>query len=315
MPTVPVKIGISRCLLGAEVRYDGTGARSSLPHDRLQGLFEYVDICPEMAIGMPTPRAPIRVVDIDGHKVIDPKAPDRDYAPDLKLTAQKFVATNEDLRGFIFMHNSPSCGSRRVKVYPQVGGPAARTGQGAFASAVIGDWPCLPYEDAGRLFDDTLRENFVTRVFAYARWCEFRPNLSAKGLLDFHSAHKYLLMTHSQAIYREAGVLLANLRAAPLAEIADAYVTLLMAGLAIPATRGGHANTLAHIQGYLKQSLSKAARQELAELIDAYRKNEQPLLAPIALLKHHFREHPNEYIEMQTYLEPHPTQAGLRRPL
>lgn len=315
MSTAPVKIGISRCLLGDEVRYDGTGARSSMPHDKLDGLFEYVDICPEMAIGMSSPRAPIRVVDIDGHRVIDPKEPDRDYAPDLRRTAEKFAASNDDLRGFIFMHNSPSCGSRRVKVYPEVGGPAARTGKGAFAAALISDWPCLPYEDAGRLFDDTLRENFVMRVFAYARWCEFLPNLSAKGLLEFHSAHKYLLMAHSQGIYKRAGLLLANLRAGPLPEIADGYIALLMEGLAVPATRGGHANTLAHIQGYLKLSLSKAARQELAQLIDEYRKGEQPLLAPIALLKHHFREHPNEYIEMQTYLEPHPRQAGLRRPL
>ena len=318
MMEVPVKVGISRCLLGEEVRYDGTGAKSSLPHTKLEGLFEYVDVCPEMAIGMGVPRPPIRVVrDQDTIKVVDVVEPGEDFAPALRQEARTFADANVDVHGFIFMHNSPSCGSYRVKVYPPgaKAGPGTRDGQGVFAAALIDHRPGLPFEDAGRLYDDALRENFVTRVFAQARWSTVRADLSAKKLIEFHSAYKYLLMAHSPKVYKETGKLLSDLSGPDLAERADQYHRLLMEGLRSVATRGSHANVLSHIQGYLKKSLSGDARQELAQLIEGYRRGELPLLVPIALLKHHFREHPNEYIEMQTYLEPHPPAAGLRRPL
>ena len=319
MIEAPLKVGISRCLLGEEVRYDGTGARSSLPHAKLEGLFEFVDVCPEMAIGMPVPRPPIRVIkgvnDLIQVVEVAEDRRDEDFAPALRDEAQRFAATHPEIHGFIFMHNSPSCGSYRVKVYPPVGGPGVREGRGVFADAFISARPGVPYEDAGRLYDDALRENFVTRVFAQASWSNVRNDLSAKGLIQFHSAYKYLLMAHSPKAYKEAGQLLSDLSGNDLAERADRYHVLLMAGLKEVATRGGHANVLSHIQGYLKTKLAPEARQELAQLIEGYRKGEQPLLVPIALLKHHFREHPNEYIEMQTYLEPHPPAAALRRPL
>lgn len=318
MMTPPLKIGISRCLLGEEVRYDGTGARSSLPHDRLEGLFEYVDVCPEVAIGMSVPRPPIRVVrDGDLIQVVGVSDPSQDFAPQLREEAERYLSRHDDIHGFIFMHNSPSCGSRNVKVYPPGGGPGTRDGRGAFAASVIERWPGLPYEDAGRLYDDAIRENFVMRTFAQARWVGVRADLTPKSLIEFHSAYKYLLMAHSSRAYREAGQLLSDLsgKSGSLQEKADRYHLLLMSGLAEVATRGGHANVLSHIQGYLKKALSSESRQELAQLIDGYRRGEQPLLAPVALLKHHFRENPNDYIEMQTYLEPHPAAAALRRPL
>lgn len=313
---LPPKVGISRCLLGAEVRYDGTGAKSSIPHAKLTGLFDYVDVCPEVAIGMPVPRKPIRIVrDVDVIKVVGSVEDTPDFAPELRQHAGEFVAQNADLCGFVFMHNSPSCGSRNVKVYPTKGGPGVREGQGAFAASVIQRWPELPFEDAGRLFDDILRENFVTRVYAYAEWQKMAAELSAKSIIAFHSRYKYLLMAHDMVVYKEAGRLLADLSGSGLQEIATKYIGLLMRGLREVATRGGHANVLAHIQGYFKKSLSSSARQELAQLIEAYRVGEQPLLVPIALLKHHLRENPNAYVEMQTYFDPHPQTAALRRSL
>ncbi|NKC01598.1 MAG: DUF1722 domain-containing protein [Pseudomonadales bacterium] len=303
------KVGISRCLLGAEVRYDGTGAKASMPHSKLAGLFNYADVCPEVAIGMSVPREPIRVIrDLDVVRVVGAVEGTQDYTPALSQQAKEFIDDNRDLSGFIFMHNSPSCGTRNVKVYPTDGGPAVRNGQGVFAATVAQLWPALPCEDGGRLFEDALRENFVTRVFAFAEWQKVAPDLSAKAFIAFHSRYKYLLMAHSTPAYKEAGRLLSDLRGSDLhsdlEEIGATYIEILMRGLQNIATRGGHANVLAHIQGYLKKHLSRTARQELAGLIDAYRKGEQPLLAPVALLKHHFREHPNEYVEMQAYLEP-----------
>lgn len=313
-----MRVGISTCLLGEEVRYDGTGARSSFPGEKLKGLFDYQSFCPEVAIGMSVPREPIRLVDRDGGiRVVGVKDPDMDKTDDLQTyanTVSQEVGGEQGVAGYVFMHNSPSCGLYRVKVYPGPDAPARRDGRGAFARTLTDNLPNLPVEDAGRLFDDVLRENFVTRVFAYAHWQRLQPDLTPARLIAFHSAYKYLLMAHSNAAYKECGQLLSNLKD-DFAARAQSYIAALMQGLAQPATRKSHANVLAHLQGYLKRDLDTHSRQELDELIQAYRRGEQPLLAPLALLKHHFRRHPDEYVLKQSYLEPHPQAAALRRTL
>jgi len=311
-PEPPLTIGISQCLLGDAVRYDGTGARSSFPHAALDGLFTYRSYCPEVGIGMPVPRPPIRLVgDVDGYRVVGVKDASIDKTDELIAFAQRKLPGMTDLAGYIFMHNSPSCGLMRVKVYPKQDAPARREGVGVFARAVTTSRPELPVEDAGRLFDAVLRENFVTRVFAYAHWQSVAVDLSAARLVAFHSRYKYLLMAHSLSAYRDAGRLLSDLRGDVEARATD-YIRLLMSGLREPATRKGHANVMSHLQGYLKRQLDSASRQELDALIGAYRRGEQPLLAPLALLKHHFRRFPDEYVLNQSYLEPTPPQAGLR---
>ncbi len=318
-PQGPLKVGISQCLLGQAVRYDGTGARSSLPHDRLEGLFEYQDFCPEVAIGMPVPREPIRLVgDPDNFRVIGVKDARVDKTDELIGYAHSEISNIARLSGYIFMHNSPSCGLFRVKLYPpKPDVPARRIGRGAFAGAVVDGLPDLPVEEAGRLFDDVLRENFVTRVFAYAHWQQVirrGDNVQAGDLVAFHSRYKYLLMAHSISAYKVAGRLLSNLRN-NVAGIADQYISVLMEGLRQPATTRGHANVMSHLQGYLKKHIDGPSRQELAALIDAYRRGEQPLLAPLTLLRHHFQKFPDQYVLQQSYLDPHPAAAGLRRSL
>ncbi|HEY5644828.1 MAG TPA: DUF523 and DUF1722 domain-containing protein [Pseudomonadales bacterium] len=318
-PEPPLTLALSDCLLGSEVRYDGSGARSSFPHDALAGLFELRGICPEVGIGMSVPRPPIRLVDRDGIRAVGIADGQLDYTDALSTFAERQSATLNDVAGYVFMKNSPSCGLFRVKVYQErngaVSGAPGRTGRGVYAAALARLRPDLPMEETGRLNDAVLRENFVMRTFAYAHWQRvFSDGLSRARLIEFHSRYKYLLLAHSVPAYQQAGRLLSNLKD-DLAAKAAQYFSLLMQGLSVPASRGGHANVLAHLQGYLKRELDGDARQELAALISAYRRGEQPLLAPLALLKHHLRRYPDEYVHYQTYLDPHPEAAGLRRPL
>lgn len=320
-PQPPLPLAISQCLLGDRVRYDGSGARSAFPHAAFSGLFEYRGICPEVAIGLGTPRAPIRLVDDEAERrVLGVKDPSLDVTAALVDCARREAAGLSDVAGYVFMKGSPSCGLFRVKVYRRgtdgtVSGAPARTGRGAYAAAVVESRPELPVEENGRLHDPVLRENFVTRVFAYAHWQALeRVGVTRGGLVAFHSRYKYLLMAHSVSHYRRAGRLIADLEG-DLEEKARAYVGLLMEGLATPAGRRGHANVLSHLQGYFKRRLDSASRQELDALVHGYRRGELPLLAPITLLKHHLREHPDDYVARQVYLDPHPGYSGLRRPL
>jgi len=319
-PQPPLPIAVSECLLGSEVRYDGSGARSSFPHAALGDLFEFRGICPEVAIGLGTPREPIRLVgDQAAPRVVGVKNPELDVTAALTDYGREQAATLGDVVGYVFMKGSPSCGLFRVKVYPhengRVTGAPNPHGRGAYAAAVVEALPDLPVEENGRLHDPVLRENFVTRTFAYAHWHALRAaGLSAGRLVEFHSRYKYLLMAHSVPHHERAGRLLADLKG-DLPGKARAYISELMSGLAQPAGRRGHANVLSHLQGYFKRRLDGATRQELDALIHSYRRGEMPLLAPITLLRHHLREHPDDYVAHQVYLEPHPGYSGLRRPL
>jgi uncharacterized protein YbgA (DUF1722 family)/uncharacterized protein YbbK (DUF523 family) len=319
-PVPPLPIAISECLLGSKVRYDGSSSRSSFPHTLLDGLFTYRGICPEVGIGMGTPREPIRLVGKpDDARVVGVKDPTVDVTERLAEFGRETAGSLTDVCGYVLMKNSPSCGLFRVKVYPvtdgEVTGAPDPRGRGAHAAAVTAALPDLPAEENGRLHDPVLRENFVTRVFTYGHWqrCFGAPDsLTAGKLVSFHSRYKYLLMAHSVPDYQAAGRLLSDLRGDLPGKAAE-YFSLLMRGLSRPATRKGHANVLSHLQGYFKRLLDGPSRQELEGLIHSYRRGEQPLDAPLTLLKHHLRRHPQEYLEYQVYLDPHPGFAGLRR--
>ena len=319
-PEPPLLLAISECLLGSEVRYDGSGARSSFPHAALQGLFEYRGICPEVGIGLGTPRAPIRLVgEVAAPRVVGVKDPGLDVTEALADYGRARAAELGGVVGYVLMKGSPSCGLFRVKVYPhdgtEVTGAPTLKGRGAYAAAVTAALPDLPVEENGRLHDPVLRENFVTRTFAYSHWQALLARGLTRGrLVEFHSRYKYLLMAHSVPHYEQAGRLLSNLKE-DLAGKARAYLSVLMTGLANPAGRRNHANVLSHLQGYFKRALDGPARQELETLVHGYRRGELPLLAPLTLIKHHLREHPDEYLANQVYLDPHPGYLGLRRPL
>jgi uncharacterized protein YbgA (DUF1722 family) len=214
--------------------------------------------------------------------------------------------------GYVFMSKSPSCGMERVKLYA-ASGHAAKKGVGAYARVIMASLPNLPCEEEGRLNDPMLRENFVNRVYAYRRWQSLRSRgLVAKELIDFHARHKYMVMAHSQAAYQRLGRLLSDLKGVDLERVADAYEAEFMGALKRRVGRKRHVNVLQHIQGYLKTRIDGADKQELAESIEAYRREEVPLVVPTKLLRHYFRRNPDHYIDRQWYLDPYPESLGLR---
>lgn len=307
------RIGISACLLGAAVRYNGGHKASSLC-DRLAEHFEFVPLCPETAIGLGIPRAPIRLVgDPAAPRAVGSREPGLDVTEALAAYGTRMAQRLDDLSGFILMQRSPSCGMQRVKVYRDNGYPTEGGGSGVFAQAFRATRPDLPMEEEGRLHDPVLRENFVTRVYVCADWDALcRDGLSRGAILDFHARHKYLLMANDPDSYKTLGHLLGDIGQHDPAQFGPHYFSRLMAALGKCATRGTHSNVLQHLSGYLKRALDGDDRRELRQLIDQYRDGVVPLVVPLTLLKHHLRQHPDDYLARQVYLQPHPETLSLR---
>ena len=311
-----ITIGVSACLLGREVRFDGGHKRSRFITDALAVHFGFSAFCPEVAIGMGTPRQPIRLAG-DPHKpqAVGVKTPELNVTQPLRDYGKKIAGDIDELCGFILKKDSPSCGMERVKVYNDKGMPE-RSGTGLFAREIMKANPLLPVEEEGRLNDADLRDNFITRVYVYARWKALVDSgLSKSALIKFHASHKYLVMSHSTVMYRQLGQMLSDLTRASLADIAGTYIARLMQALGKPSTRKRHSNVLQHLLGYLKNNLDSAHRTDLNKTIDLYRRGEFPLVVPIRLLQHHFTIHPHPYIKEQVYLNPHPQALLIRNNL
>ena len=312
-----IKIGISACLLGQPVRYNGGHKASALCLEVLSRHFEFVPLCPEQAIGLGVPREPIRLVgDPQNPRAVGTVNPHLDASDALRAYGRRAAARLQDISGYILMQKSPSCGMERVKVYQDNGRPASDGGRGLFAAELMRALPDLPVEEDGRLTDPVLRENFITRIFAYAEWQRLqRSGLTRHGLIAFHSRYKYQLMASCREQYRALGREVARSASTPLEVFAPRYFSQLMTALKQPASRGSHTNALQHLSGYLKRALSPEEKQELQHLIRQYREGIVPLVVPMTMLKYHFRRHPDLYIERQAYLQPHPEVLGLRNAL
>jgi uncharacterized protein YbgA (DUF1722 family)/uncharacterized protein YbbK (DUF523 family) len=312
----PLRLGVSACLLGARVRFDGGHKRNRFIIEELGAHFEFVPFCPEVAIGMGTPRPSIRLVgEVPAPRAIGSRNDSIDVTDVLREYSTGTARRLDGLCGFVFKKDSPSCGMERVKVYSDTGMPQ-RDGSGIFARAVQEANPLLPVEEEGRLNDPGLRENFVSRVLVYARWQALRrQRVSKKGLLDFHTRHKLLLLAHSPAVYRELGGMLARLDNTPLDALAVCYIERVMQVLKTQASRKRHVNVLQHLLGYLRKQVDDINRADLADVIEDYRRGLVPLVVPITLLQHHFRRNPNVYISRQVYMNPHPRELMLRNVL
>jgi uncharacterized protein YbgA (DUF1722 family)/uncharacterized protein YbbK (DUF523 family) len=308
------KIAISACLMGAEVRFNGGHKESRLCSRTLTEYFDFVPVCPEVAIGLGIPRQPIRLVgDAEHPEAVGTVHPELNVTRPLADYARKMAAELDDICGYIFMQKSPSCGLDRVKVYHANGAPVDGGGRGIYAQAFCAQHPDLPVEEDGRLNDPVLRENFLTRVFAYSAWQQLlQAGLTRRGLTEFHSRYKYLLMAHHPVQYKTLGNLLGNMGQIDPKELGPRYFSELMAALKKCATRRTHTNVLQHISGYLKQVISADDKQEVQHVIGQYRHGIVPLVVPLTLLKHHFRQHPDPYIAQQVYLQPHPENLSLR---
>lgn len=311
-----IPVGISSCLLGQPVRFDGGHKRLIFAVQDLAPWVHFEAICPEQAIGLSTPRPALRLVDLpgEGPALRYSNGAQGDLTADMTAFAKRKVASLNHLCGYIVCAKSPSCGMERVRVYDLNGNNNRKAGRGLFCEVLMREMPWLPVEEDGRLHDSDIRENFVTRIFAlYELNLLEKRGLSRATLIAFHSRYKLVLLAHSQPLYRELGRFVASLdNCQSLSVFFIEYRQRLMDLLSHKATRRNHTNVLMHIQGYFRGDLNGRQRQELATLIDAYRRGIQPLLAPVTLLKHYLAEYPNDYLQQQRYFDPYPESLALR---
>ncbi len=308
-----IKVGVSSCLLGEEVRYDGGHKHDRYITDILGRFFAFVPVCPEVGCGMPVPREAMR---LEGDPA-QPRLVTNKTRIDRTDQMLSFCASTvralegEELCGFIFKKGSPSSGLFRVKVYSD--GMPARSGSGLFAAAVVRHFPRLPVEEEGRLHDPAIRENFIERVFCYRRWKDFlRDEPDLGRLVTFHTRHKLLILSHSTGIYREMGSLVAHGNGMAWPALVLIYEEQLMKALAMHATVRKHTNVLMHIMGYFKRELSPPEKAELLGVITEYHDRLVPLVVPLTLLKHYVRKYGQQYLQQQYYLSPHPAELMLR---
>ncbi|WP_339671951.1 DUF523 and DUF1722 domain-containing protein [Dasania marina] len=306
--TKAIPVGLSACLAGQPVRYNGGHSQSRLCLDTLSQHFDFKTFCPEVAAGFGTPRPTMRLTGDPANPRLQLSNDDQqDFTEQLQQGFSEQLAQFEHLDGYILMKNSPSCGLKRIKIYQANGYPHTERGQGLFTAALIERYPLLPVEEEGRLQDPHLRENFILRVYAHHN---FRADVSLAPshhtLLQFHSSYKYVLMAHNQPLYRELGRMLANAKQSDLSPLMAQYFSLFMQALSEPATVKNHCNTLLHILGYLKKSVPSEARQHIAAVIHKYRVGQLPLVTPMTLLKHYIEQFGSDYIKGQRYFEPYP---------
>ncbi len=312
--TEKIRIGISSCLLGNKVRYDGGHQLDCYLRDTLGTWFDYVPVCPEVELGLPIPRETLRLVEgDDGQRLVFSKSGEDITEPMLAWARNRVSQLEqENLCGFIFKAKSPSSGMERVKVYDRNGVPAKK-GVGVFARTFMAHFPHLPVEEDGRLHDPHLRENFIESVFVFKRWRDvLAKGLDAASLVDFHTRHKLLLLSHSPELYRTMGKLVAEAGRLPLAKLVGDYQLLLMKAMRLHATVRKHVNVLQHLLGYFKRQLNPAEKQEMLELIELYRKGSVPLIVPITLVNHYVHKYQEPYLSCQHYLQPHPIELQLR---
>jgi uncharacterized protein YbgA (DUF1722 family)/uncharacterized protein YbbK (DUF523 family) len=334
--TDPIRIGVSACLLGREVRFDGQHKRDSFLVDELGPFVEFVPVCPEVEVGMPIPRETLRLVRGDAGSApshLVGTSSGEDWTSRMTEFSRRRVKqlARLDLSGYVLKKDSPSCGLLRVKRYPAPDAgalstegsngkgtatkapPPQRDGQGLFAAQLQEQLPHLPIEEEGRLCDPRLRENFIERVFAYRRLQTlWRTRWTQRTLIDFHTAHKMALLAHDEAGYRQLGRLVAHGKSLPREELRYRYESGFMTALNKLATPGRQVNVLTHMLGHFSEQLEATARTEILEVIEDHRRGIVPLIVPLTLIRHYVRLLKVEYLSGQTYLDPHPRELMLR---
>lgn len=309
-----IRLGVSACLLGERVRFDGGHKLDRFITETLGQFVDYVPVCPEVECGLGVPREPMRLVGHPARPRLVTTRTGVDHTERMEKWARKRVAEleKENLCGFIFKSKSPSSGMERVPVYDANGVPS-KTGVGIFARAFMEHFPLLPVEDEGRLHDMKLRENFLERVFTLKRWRDMLAEGRTRGnLVAFHTRHKLLLLAHSPKHYQEMGRLVARAKELRPDELFPRYEALLMEAMRLKATPAKHANVLHHLMGHFKEQLSADERRELLEAIETFRKGFTPLIVPITLINHYVRKYNEPYLKSQWYLNPHPIELQLR---
>ncbi|WP_419569716.1 YbgA family protein [Rheinheimera sp.] len=310
-----IQVGISACVLGQKVRFNGGHKALPFATEQLSRFVDFVPYCPELAMGLGTPRDTIRLQQDNQQQIRLVNSTDAtiDHTDAMRAGTAQVLPAMAALSGYIVCAKSPSCGMERVKVTDPHGFPVGKLGVGVFTQQLMQQYPWLPVEEDGRLHDANLRENFVTRVWACYQYQQLlQSGFTVGKLVAFHSRYKFLVMAHSPVAYRELGRLVAQAKLFSPDELALRYLTDLMQALKQTASRKQQANVLQHLLGFFKHSLAASAKQELLRLIEHYRLGHLPLLAPLTLLKHHLSQQPHAYLQAQVYFQPFPDELGLR---
>jgi uncharacterized protein YbgA (DUF1722 family)/uncharacterized protein YbbK (DUF523 family) len=313
-PERPIRLGISACLLGEQVRFDGGHKRDAFLTETFGRFVQWVPVCPEVECGFGTPREAMRLVRVEEEVRLLTVKTVIDLTGRMERYSRSRVSAlaGENLSGYVLKKDSPSCGFERVKVYGEQGAPS-RAGRGVFAAALVEAFPHLPVEEEGRLTDPRLRDNFVERVFAYWRLRSlFETRWTVGDIVRFHTAHKLLLLAHATEAYQRLGRLVAGARGVQRRDLERRYVEGFMQALAELATIRRHTNVLQHMAGYFKDRLDAASKRELADAIEDYRRGLVPLVVPLTLVRHHVRVLDVPYLAGQVYLDPHPKELMLR---
>lgn len=312
--TEKIRIGVSSCLLGNEVRWNGGHARDRYVTDTLGEYFEFVPVCPEVECGFGVPRETMHLEgDIDAPRLVTTRTR-ADHTDRMLSWARRRVREleKENLCGFIFKKDSPSSGMARVKVFTDKNQPVKK-GIGLFARAFMDHFPLLPAEEEGRLHDTPIRENFIDRIFTLNRWRDCMETGGGLGaLVEFHTRHKLLVLSHSPKAYQAMGKLVAEGKRVEAGTLYKTYGEHLMAALALNATVNKNANVLQHMAGYFKRLLTPDEKQEIQEVVDGYHRELVPLIVPITLINHYVRKYDEPYLKKQVYLNPHPVALKLR---
>jgi uncharacterized protein YbgA (DUF1722 family)/uncharacterized protein YbbK (DUF523 family) len=309
-----IKLGISACLLGQNVRYDGGHSRDPFINETLAEYIDFIPVCPEIEYGFPVPRETLKLVG-------DPKSPrlmttytKKDHTEAMRQwAARKLIELEKlDLWGFIFKTKSPSSGMERVRVYNEKGAPVER-GVGIFAAAFMERFPLLPVEDEGRLHNSALRENFIESIFTLKRWRDvLKRNPKSEDSIEFHTRHKLLFMARSPNNLRSMRKFVADIKNYEVAVFSAQYQEWLLKVLKIKPTVSRHVNTLMHAFGYFKKLITPDEKREILETIELFKVDAVPLIVPITLLNHYIRQYDQAYLKDQYYLNPHPVELRLR---
>jgi uncharacterized protein YbgA (DUF1722 family)/uncharacterized protein YbbK (DUF523 family) len=309
-----IKLGISSCLMGNLVRYNGQHQLDRFLTDQLGQHVAWVPVCPEVECGLPVPRETMRLVGTPETPRLVTTRSGIDHTQKMRTWIENKLPSleKENLCGFVFKSKSPSSGMQGVKIYTEQGMPS-RQGAGLFAGAFMERFPLLPVEDEGRLNDAGLRENFIERIFVMQRWKKYAvTDGSHAGLVEFHTRHKLLLMAHSPGDLRPLGSLVAQGRRANRERLQAEYLALLMSALKLKATVRKNTNVLDHIMGYFKKQLTADEKKEMKDLIADYHAELVPLIVPVVMLRHYVRKFDEPYLKGQFYLHPHPSELKLR---
>ena len=310
-----IKIGVSSCLLGEKVRWNGDHKQDRYVREILGNYFEYVPVCPEMEVGMGVPRETVALYGtLEEPKMISKKSKiDWTERMNRYLKDRINQLTRDELSGYIFKSKSPSCGIARVPVFSETDRSKARHGAGMFSNAFIKKFPLVPIEDEGRLNDAKIRESFIVRVFCFNRLQKlFNKDFSKGALVAFHTRHKFLLLAHSRSHYTALGKLVANAKSLKPKEIKAEYSRLFMEALTYKSTPKKNTDVLLHMMGFLKKVLMKGEKEDILTTIEDYRKELLPLIVPVTLIRHQVKKYKVEYLLDQIYLNPHPKELMLR---